>query len=383
MDNPNPIYYRDLITPDNSITNLIAQLDELIAKYNAAKTTIQSAAAEAAKSMAGLSGATEEQRQEIASLTTESEKLAAAYKKSNDAESETYRRRQQVIQAVKEQQRIDKLIVELNNSKEGSYNRLSAQYRLNKIRLNEMSQAERECTEAGKKLEAETKAIYEKMNQMQLATGKAQLQVGHYEKSLGGLLGVNPKIVSALTDSSKAAESLGGVMRALAGPIGIIIGVIGGAIATFKLFKESIHTTQQTGDAFDYDMAAWTNTWEVFKKSVSTMDFSGFIVGATEAAAAGRKLKEVLDEMFEITNSIELQRSAISPVLAEYQRQMRDSTLSYKERLAAADNYLKKMSSFYKQEQDARKDVRDAELENLFAVTNRVRYETEAERESG
>ena len=45
MDNPNPIYYRDLITPDNSITNLIAQLDELIQKYESAKSKIQGAAA--------------------------------------------------------------------------------------------------------------------------------------------------------------------------------------------------------------------------------------------------------------------------------------------------------------------------------------------------
>ena len=92
MDNPSPIYYRDLITPDNSITNLIAQLDELIQKYESAKSKIQGAAAEAAKSMGNLSGATEEQRQQISMLTAESDKLAAAYKKSNDAESETYRR---------------------------------------------------------------------------------------------------------------------------------------------------------------------------------------------------------------------------------------------------------------------------------------------------
>ena len=55
MDNPNPIRYSDLIAPDNSITNLIAQLDELIAKYEAAKQKIQGAAAEAAKSMQNLS----------------------------------------------------------------------------------------------------------------------------------------------------------------------------------------------------------------------------------------------------------------------------------------------------------------------------------------
>ena len=66
MDNPSPIYYRDLITPDNSITTLIAQLDALIAKYEAAQEKIKGAATDVAKTMGNLSGATEE-RQTIAS----------------------------------------------------------------------------------------------------------------------------------------------------------------------------------------------------------------------------------------------------------------------------------------------------------------------------
>ena len=48
MDNPNPIRYSDLIAPDSSITDLIAQLDALIAKYDAVSSKIQSDAAAAA-----------------------------------------------------------------------------------------------------------------------------------------------------------------------------------------------------------------------------------------------------------------------------------------------------------------------------------------------
>lgn len=91
MDNPNPIYYRDLISPDNSILNLIQQLTTLLDKYEEMKGKIQSSAAEAAKSMQNLSGATEEQRQQIQLLTTESEKLTKAYEQTNNAERETQR----------------------------------------------------------------------------------------------------------------------------------------------------------------------------------------------------------------------------------------------------------------------------------------------------
>ena len=254
MDNPNPIYYRDLITPDNSITNLIAQLDELIQKYESAKSKIQGAAAEAAKSMGNLSGATEEQRQQISMLTAESDKLAAAYKKSNDAESETYRRRQQVIAAVKEQQRIDKLVVELNNSKEGSYNRLSAQYRLNKIRLNEMSAEERKGTEAGRQLETETRLMYEEMSRLQQATGKYTLEVGHYQNALKALPGPIGQVVSsfsnmrgqigaiAKSDLPMGAKALQGFTTILSGTVGLVmlfVRQLTGSAKTLREFEQA------------------------------------------------------------------------------------------------------------------------------------------------
>ena len=254
MDNPNPIYYRDLITPDNSISNLIAQLDELIAKYESVKSKIQGAAQQAAQSMSNLSGATEEQRQQIQLLTTESDKLTAAYKKSNDAESELYRRRQQVISAVKEQQRIDKLIVEINNSKEGSYKRLSAQYRLNKIRLNEMTAEERKTAGVGKELETETRLIYEEMSRLQQATGKYTLEVGHYQNALKGLPGPIGQVVTGFTNMRSqlhnisnsglplGAKALQGFSTVLTGTIGILmtfVRYLTGAAKTMREFEQA------------------------------------------------------------------------------------------------------------------------------------------------
>ena len=187
MDNPNPIYYRDLITPDDSITNLMDQLDELITKYDGAKQKIQGAAAEIAKGMQGVSGATEEQRKNIQLATEQSEKLVAEYRDVTTAQWKATQAFAEAAAAKKESAQIDKLITQINTSVEGSYNRLSAQYRLNKIRLNEMSAAERASTEAGRKLEQETAAIYEEMKRLQEATGKHQLNVGNYADAAKGL----------------------------------------------------------------------------------------------------------------------------------------------------------------------------------------------------
>ena len=187
MDNPNPIYYRDLITPDDSITNLIDQLDELVSKYDGMKSKIQGAAAEVAKGLQGVSGATEEQRKAIQLATEQSDKLVAEYRDVTTASWKVTQALAEQAAAKKESAQIDKLITQINTSAEGSYNRLSAQYRLNKIRLNEMSLAERQGTEAGKALEAETNAIYEEMKRLQEATGKHQLNVGNYADAAKGL----------------------------------------------------------------------------------------------------------------------------------------------------------------------------------------------------
>ena len=370
MDNPNPIYYRDLITPDESITNLMDQLDELISKYEGAKQKIQGAAAEIVKGMQNVSGASEEQRKSIQLATEQSEKLVAEYRDVTSAQWKATQAFAEAAAAKKESAQIDKLITQINTSVEGSYNRLSAQYRLNKIRLNEMSQAQREGTQAGRALEAETKAMYERMNELQKATGRSQLQVGQYERSLSGLLGVNTQVVSALTDTKKVASEVGGVFKALVSPVGMAIGVIGGIVAAFKLFKDSIHETQTTGDAFDYAMGEWTATWDVFKKSVSAVDFSGFITGAREAAAAGRNLKMVLDETFERANSARILRASMSEENAILQEAMRDTRKSYEERLDAADKYLANMAPIYEQETETARRTRDAQLEYLFSVTN-------------
>lgn len=297
MDNPNPILYSDLIKPDDSITKLIAQLDELIAKYEAAKQKIQGAAAEAAKSMGNLSGATDEQRQSIAGLAAESEKLLAAYKKSNDAESETYRRRQQVIQAVKEQQRIDKLVVEINNSKEGSYNRLSAQYRLNKIRLNEMSLAEREGTEAGRKLVTETRQMYEEMSRLQKETGKYTLEVGHYENALRALPGPIGQVVSGFTTmrgqlGAISNSSLPLAQKAMQG----FTTVLSGTLGMVMLFVRSLTGSAKTIREFEQANANLSTILGVTREEMRALTDSALSLGRSTEYTA-RQVTELQTEL--------------------------------------------------------------------------------------
>ena len=113
--------------------------------------------------------------------------LAQAQEKLAYAQSEENQQLKLYSTQIKEANRVAQLQATIASSAEGSYNRLSAQYELNKIKLNQMSAAEREAADSGKKLEAETNAIYQQMIKLQEATGNYRLSVGHYQKTWDGL----------------------------------------------------------------------------------------------------------------------------------------------------------------------------------------------------
>lgn len=274
MDNPNPIYYKDLVTPDDSITQLIDQISRLIDSYESAKKKIQGAAAETAKSLESVSAATEEQRKTIERSTKQSDELAAKYSHITEEERKQQRVLLTLKQAQKEKNDIDKLVVRLATSQEGSYNRLSAQYRLNKIRLNEMSEAERHGTEAGRQLETETRKIYERMSELQKATGKYTLEVGHYENAMRALPGPLTEVIGQFTtlknnvvaigksDMPLASKAISGFSSVLMGSVGIIltlVGSLGNGVKRMREFEQANADLSTILGVNVKDMKALTN----------------------------------------------------------------------------------------------------------------------------
>lgn len=207
-DNNNPIKYSDLISPDNSITDLIKQLDELSDTYTNALKNIKAEAIQLAEILKKVSGATEDGRKTTKKAADDAERLARAQRDLAFAESENAKKLAELKLAQQEANQINKLIVKINQSAEGSYNRLSAQYSLNKIYLNNMTKAERENTEEGRKLVAQTKEIYEEMKRLQEATGKFQLNVGNYTEASDAIIAYGDRLKESLGLNSAFGESL-------------------------------------------------------------------------------------------------------------------------------------------------------------------------------
>lgn len=196
-DNNNPIKYSDLVKPDDSITKLIAQLDQLSDAYMNTLQNIKSEAITVKAALDSVSGATESGRKTIRGASSDTDKLTRAARDLAFAESENAKRLAELKAAQKEANELTKLTQRLNQSAEGSYNRLSAQYSINKIYLNNMTVEEREATEEGRKLVQETKAIYEEMKRLQAETGKTSLNVGNYE-------GATVKLTSQIRQMTEA-----------------------------------------------------------------------------------------------------------------------------------------------------------------------------------
>lgn len=181
------IKYSDLIQPDSSIKDAITQLEGLQKIYDAMLKRIEKGAKGLQKPISEGGGATEEGRKKIDEYEKQVRSLARAEVQLKLAMNDTAKEISALKTKISDQNRLNKLQAKLTNSMAGSYNALSAQYELNKIKLNALSQEYLENTEAGKKLVKETAEIYAAMDKYQKSTGKHTLSVGNYKQAFDGL----------------------------------------------------------------------------------------------------------------------------------------------------------------------------------------------------
>lgn len=309
------IKYSDLVSPDNSITELIKQLDELSDTYTNALKNIRTEAIQLTKELEKVSGATEDGRKKTKKSADDADRLARAQKELAFAKSETAKKIAELNLAKTEANQINKLVIKLNQSAEGSYNRLSAQYSLNKIYLNNMTKAEREEAEAKEGLITKTRELYEAMNEYQKSTGKTNLNVGNYTEASDAIisyadrlkeaLGLNnsfgesllalgrggnesKEVFAAMSDGAKALGNT--LMSLMTNPVFLAIAGIAGAGVAFKFWYdynaglvEATRLTQQfTGKSGD-DLKAFRNQVQAVADTFNA-DFKETLISANALA---------------------------------------------------------------------------------------------------
>lgn len=199
MDPNAPIKYSDLFQPDNSIVDLQNQLKELYNQYETLMKGIKAEAQNIKTALSTISGATTSGQETIKNLTSLTEKLAK--KRIELAQSTTVEAKElaEVNKALREQNNLTKMQVKLNQAQEGSYDALSAQYSINKMKLNAMSAEERATSQEAIELEKETAKLYAEMKRLQEVTGKHTLSVGDYGIATANLASDIRNGIQALT----------------------------------------------------------------------------------------------------------------------------------------------------------------------------------------
>ena len=233
--------------------------------------------------------------------------LAQAQEKLAYAQSEENQQLKLYSTQIREANQIAQLQATIANSAEGSYNRLSAQYALNKIRLNQMSAAEREAADSGKKLEAETNAIYQQMIKLQEATGNYRLSVGHYQKTWDGL-GIS--ISQVVRELPAAAVSLNTFFLSISNNIPIVVDEINRLRRQNELLaaegKEQISVTRSIVKS----LFSW-NTALVVLLTVFSM-YGKEIITWIDKTLAGRDAAKSFEDALEDLND-ELGKGSTGP----------------------------------------------------------------------
>lgn len=223
--------------------------------------------------------------------------LAQAQEKLAYAQSEENQQLKLYSTQIREANRIAQLQATIANSAEGSYNRLSAQYALNKIRLNQMSAAEREAADSGKKLEAETNAIYQQMIKLQEATGNYRLSVGHYQKTWDGL-GIS--ISQVVRELPAAAVSLNTFFLGISNNIPMVVDEINRLRKENELLRAEGKETVSVTKSIVKSLFGW-NTALVVLLTVFSM-YGKEIITWIDRTFAGRDAAKSFEDALEDLN---------------------------------------------------------------------------------
>lgn len=237
----NPIKSSDLYQNTGELEVLLGQLVAVEDQYKQLIKTTQADAVKLNVELKKLNVTQKDHKDSIQATASEAEKLRKAQKKYEESLSDVQTEIVKVREATKQNNREKRLEVKLANSAAGSYDALSAQYSLNKIRLNAMTKAQRETTKEGQDLVKTTAEIYEEMKRLQEETGKHTLNVGNYKDATKDLLSELNIMPGALNAASNGTKAFSNALKVITrNPIvGLITGLVAVLGALFKGFSRS------------------------------------------------------------------------------------------------------------------------------------------------
>lgn len=176
---------------------------------------------------------------------------------------------------------------------------------------------------------------------------------------------------AATASSSNMGSAVGAMSTKFMASVGIVT-TLGAAAG--KVIMDAVRSTQKLGDAYNREIEGLKSAYESFVRSLASGEgWRDLIRNMARSYETGRQVADILDEIFERQNSLSIVESKYAIAIAEANRQMRDTSLSDEERLAAADEVISKyqelgvaMEDIARQNADAAREV----LRNATGMTD-------------
>lgn len=187
-----------------------------------------------------------------------------------------------------------------------------------------MQQLKKRYAELQKELNNTSKALDPK------AWEATKAKMDETKNAMDEMSGKTKKSEGVLLSWSSAMKV--GVMGALAG-IGMkIVSVVTDWFSLDKILS----STQKTGDLLEATMAGLNGSLDYVRKSLATMDFSNFLENIQNAYEVAYKVKEQLDELFELNNSFQITDIGVKAQIEDLYEEMQNVNLSDEKRIQAA-----------------------------------------------
>ena len=123
---------------------------------------------------------------------------------------------------------------------------------------------------------------------------------------------------------------------------------IGTAVVAFA--KDFISSTNKIGDAWAQTMGGMKQSWQTLKGMLTDGDFKNFGKRMKDAFVGGKEGVKAADEVFEITNKLNIARAKMQTTLNDLYFAMTDPSKTLEERVAAGRKYLSMQKDLYDEE---------------------------------
>jgi hypothetical protein len=315
---------------------------------------------------------------EISDLVAKQKELTAAGEQNTEAFVENAA----ILRSLKKEQsdvnrQIDNSVKSFDAAN-GSIEQQRANLSILTQQYNKLSKEERENVDVGVKLQKQIKGLSDELKRNESAIGDNRRNVGNYGQAMHEALAMVGKSNGVIGQAVGAFDSLNMVMKM--NPFGIILTVVGLLIAAFSKLQPVVDYIEQAmgGLSAVMDTLATRGTIlvEAFQKLLNG-DFSGAadtaskafdgLTEATEKAyEAGKKYVQVQQEIEDGMDLFKISAAEQEKQIAKLQAQLRDRTLTEKQRLAIANEITKIEKDRSKTELDLLQKSLDNEKERLI-----------------